>query len=259
MRLAHRNDTLHEGASDQVPIDAMACGALEVRGGVTARDLADPRVNWRVLRRAGLACAIGLAVLALLVATGMTAGVDDLVHDGAVQLRTAWLTPIARALSDLMTPVPLAVMGAGLVACAHTRRLGVAWACNVCTVALLNVVLKALVERPRPEEMARLVDAAGYSFPSGHSAVSMAAFGFLAWFIWHGRGPMALRTAGAMSLVGLAVLIGASRVYLGVHYLSDVLAGFCEAGMWLALYVPVVARCAVRPIHSALRGGERVG
>lgn len=199
-------------------------------------------MTYPALRRLGAACAAGFAVLAVLVQTGLTAGVDNAVHDGAVLLRTPWLTPIARALSDLMTPIPLIVIGVCLLVCKRTRRLGGAWAFNVCVIALVNVTVKALVQRPRPDIAARLVDAAGFSFPSGHSAVSMAAFGLLAWFAWHEWCNGRSRVVVSGLLVTLAVLVGASRVYLGVHYLSDVAAGFCEAGIWLACYISLVGR-----------------
>lgn len=242
MRFAHRNDTLRRAeSSESSTVGAASAGAARetLDAGVVGRATAT-RSTRRAMDWIGVGCAVGFVVLAALVALGATAGVDDAVHDGAVAMRTVWLTPIARGLSDLMTPVPLVAIGIVLLARARTRRFGGAWALNVCGVALLNVTLKALMQRPRPDVAARLAEVAGFSFPSGHAATAMAAFGLLAWFIWRTARRGEGRVVAAACVV-LAILVGASRVYLGVHYLSDVLAGFCEAGVWLAFYVRAVA------------------
>lgn len=93
---------------------------------------------------------------------------------------------------------------------------------------MLNEVLKSVFQRTRPEWM-HLVAASGYSFPSGHAMISVAFYGFLGYILWQKRqgGPWVL--AG----LALATLIGISRVYLGVHYPTDVLAGFLIGGAWL--------------------------
>lgn len=242
MRFAHRNDTLRrtessEASTVRAGLSRAACETPDAGavGCAAATRPARHTMDW-----IGVGCAAGFVVLAALVALGATAGVDDAVHDVAVAMRTVWLTPIARGLSDLMTPVPLVAIGIVLLTRARTRRFGGAWALNVCSVALLNVMLKALMQRPRPDAAARLAEVAGFSFPSGHAATAMAAFGLLAWFMWHASRRGEGRVA-AVACIVLATLVGASRVYLGVHYLSDVLAGFCEAGVWLVLYVRAVA------------------
>jgi undecaprenyl-diphosphatase len=97
---------------------------------------------------------------------------------------------------------------------------------------LLNDVLKVAFHRPRPE-LVHLVQVSGYSFPSGHAMISVAFYGFLAYLIWLNYRPSPLRTLASLGLLGLAVLIGLSRIYLGVHYPSDVLAGFAAGGFWL--------------------------
>ncbi|MBD2843774.1 phosphatase PAP2 family protein [Paenibacillus sp. IB182496] len=99
---------------------------------------------------------------------------------------------------------------------------------------LLNYALKALFQRSRPA-LERLVEAGGYSFPSGHAMVSMCFYGmlgYLAWGAWRSRD----RAYGALFFAAgllLAGLIGFSRIYLGVHYASDVVAGFAAGGTWL--------------------------
>lgn len=96
----------------------------------------------------------------------------------------------------------------------------------------LNLLLKALFQRPRPEFMP-LIHESSYSFPSGHSMNSFVFYMSLSYFIFRKTNSRRLRLILSL-LSGLLVLfIGISRVYLGVHYPSDVLAGFIAGGIWL--------------------------
>ncbi|MDA8213095.1 MAG: phosphatase PAP2 family protein, partial [Clostridia bacterium] len=97
---------------------------------------------------------------------------------------------------------------------------------------LLDELLKIAFHRPRPE-LARLVEVSGYSFPSGHAMVSVTFYGFLAYLVWFNFRRSSFRYFASLGLVMLIVLIGVSRIYLGVHYPSDVLAGFAAGGFWL--------------------------
>ena len=102
-------------------------------------------------------------------------------------------------------------------------------------VALLNVGLKTLVQRPRPEGF-RLIEETGFSFPSGHSMVAMAFFGLIVWLVWRYEANRRQRALLTLAFAVVIVMIGVSRIYLGVHYASDVLGGFCASLIWLAVY-----------------------
>jgi undecaprenyl-diphosphatase len=100
---------------------------------------------------------------------------------------------------------------------------------------LLNLILKELVARPRPS-VVRLVEADGYSFPSGHAMVSTAFYGMIGFLLWvHSRGQGKDSRFILPVTAGTICLIGISRIYLGVHYASDVLAGFAAGILWLAV------------------------
>lgn len=150
-------------------------------------------------------------------------------------LRFDWLTPIMESFSALATPVTLLVLLLAVAAFAPGRRPGWCCAVNLGLVVLLNQVMKFIIQRPRPEGF-RLVDVSGYSFPSGHSMVSMAFFGLLAWFVWKYEKDKHMRNLLVLAFAGVICMVGLSRVYLGVHYATDVLAGFAVSLIWLALY-----------------------
>lgn len=157
----------------------------------------------------------------------------------ALHLRRAWLTPIMQGLSDLASPVILAVMLLIVEAFAPGRRPGVCAAVNLVCAVCINLFVKEIVHRPRPEESLRLVSETGYSFPSGHSMVSMAFYGLLLWMVWNYEKDRVVKWMCVLGFALVILLVGISRVYLGVHYASDVVAGFCVSAAWLAVYTKV--------------------
>ncbi len=116
---------------------------------------------------------------------------------------------------------------------------------NIAIGSLLNEILKQLFRRARPEIL-RLVKVTDYSFPSGHSMNSMIFYGFLAWLILKFVQPRFKYPAAFIS--GLMILlIGTSRVYLGVHYASDVIAGFIIGLAWLAFFIWIAGKYITEP------------
>jgi len=98
--------------------------------------------------------------------------------------------------------------------------------------ALMNLVLKMVFHRTRPS-LPTLAYASGFSFPSGHAMVSFVFYGMLIFLLWNNFGPSKWKYVLTSILAVLTLGIGISRVYLGVHYPSDVIAGFAAGGIWL--------------------------
>lgn len=94
--------------------------------------------------------------------------------------------------------------------------------------------LKELIERARPDVMYQAYLESGYSFPSGHAALSFALYGFLVYLAWKNLPRKQSIAIVALAIV-LAGLIGLSRLYLGLHFLSDVLGGYAIAALFLGL------------------------
>lgn len=195
-----------------------------------------------VAHRALVLVAVCLAVFLLLLSEalrGEAVRIDTWAHWLIVDhLRADWLTPIMEAFSALATPVVVIVMLLLIAAVASRRRLMWCCAVNVGLVTLVNGLAKLLVQRPRPEGIALVVEH-GFSFPSGHSMAACAFFGLLAWYVWRYESDRRRRALLTVVFCALPVLVGISRIYLGVHYASDVLGGFCASLIWLALYTKV--------------------
>jgi membrane-associated phospholipid phosphatase len=106
---------------------------------------------------------------------------------------------------------------------------------------LLMFLLKFLFNRPRP--LIPLVEEArGLSFPSGHALMSFSFYGLLIYLVWQHVEKVWVRNLLAVLLLLLILLIGFSRIYLRVHYASDVMAGFCMGVIWLVLALWVTRR-----------------
>ena len=119
----------------------------------------------------------------------------------------------------------------------------------------LNRWLKDLIERQRPSEN-HLLEVSSMSFPSGHAMSSIAFFGFLIYLVWRLVSTNWLRWILSILLVLLILAIGFSRVYLGVHYPSDVLAGYAAGGACLAVFITAFIYARYRYLR---KGKKQVG
>ena len=144
---------------------------------------------------------------------------------------------IAKGVSLLGSPACIAAWGLVLIALLVVRRqylLLVGWIAALAGGGLLDVALKQVFHRTRPTWDVPLVTALGWSFPSGHAMGSLVAYGMLAYVLvreLHGRRRRLAVIAGATLLI---LSIGLSRMYLGVHYFSDVIGGYAAGVVWLA-------------------------
>lgn len=98
----------------------------------------------------------------------------------------------------------------------------------------LTWLLKQLYQRGRPS-INQDIDAIGYSFPSGHSMGSLVFYGFIAYLVLRSNRSRVMKYISVIGLSGLIILIGTSRIYLGAHFPSDVLAGYFAGMVWLTL------------------------
>ncbi len=151
------------------------------------------------------------------------------------------ITPIAKIITKLGNAESLILIT--IILCFVIKNKKIKWAIpiNLLCSGLLNFALKNIIQRPRPVEF-RIIDASGYSFPSGHSMISMAFYGFLIYLVYKTVKNKYLKVISILLLVALIFLIGVSRIYLGVHYTSDVIGGFLLAISYLTLYIGILKR-----------------
>lgn len=148
-------------------------------------------------------------------------------------------TPIAKFITNFGGAIYLIGIAIVLFVVIKNKKIGIAIISNLGIVTILNQLLKRILQRPRPEEF-RIINETGYSFPSGHSMISMAFYGFLIYLIYKNIKNKYLKWSLITVLEVLIVSIGVSRIYLGVHYTSDVLAGFLISISYLIIYISMI-------------------
>lgn len=206
---------------------------------------------------AGAAAVLGLGVgfaeiLDAVVENDDLTAVDRPVVAWVAAHRPAGLSPFVVGVTHVGdTLVLAAVLTAVAVTLARRRR---SWqpvlvplvAVGGC--ALLVAATKLIIARDRPDPLLRVVTETGYSFPSGHSATALVGLATLAWLIGRTARGTAWVAAGL-----LTVAIGASRVYLGVHYPSDVLGGWVLGAAWFLTVILAEAAWRRRPRGVPMR------
>lgn len=202
-------------------------------------------------RIAWLAVALGLLAGAALWA-GFT-GVGPAQLDGAalaesIEDRDGGLTAVAVVITNIGSTVAMAVLAIAVGAWCwwRGRRADAVLAIGAMAGAsLVFRVLKAVLERSRPPLADHLVQVLNESLPSGHATMSIVVLGTIVVLAWSGRGVVE-RTVMVTAAAVWVAAVGATRVYLGVHWLSDVLAGWAVGAAWLALCVTLWARWRAR-------------
>jgi membrane-associated phospholipid phosphatase len=194
-----------------------------------------------------LACAIGLLFFGLLAYSVINStSMVQFDQNVAVSVR-AWATPPLTRILYLVTLLGLqglwivVIVVAGYFLIKHRRAHLVTWLVAVLGAELLNAIMKAVVARPRPVLDDPLLTAANYSFPSGHAMISVVVYGLLAYFIMENLHSVLSRTAVMIAAILLILLIGLSRIYLGVHFFSDVAAGYAAGAAWLAICISAMS------------------
>jgi membrane-associated phospholipid phosphatase len=163
-----------------------------------------------------------------------TVAVDDAVYELLHRFASPALDRAARIASWMGSELVLILLVGLVVLLGWRGRWGAAGGLVLVAAGaqLLNDVLKATFQRTRPNPTTFLIPAQAFSFPSGHAMVSAAFYGYLAYLGWHLFRRRAVRIAWVLALVLLVLLIGLSRVYLGVHYVTDVVAGYAAGLVW---------------------------
>lgn len=152
-----------------------------------------------------------------------------------LNLRSEPLTVIMKVITNLSSAYVLIAIAIGTLLFIKNKKIGLCVTGNLVIATLLNQLLKYIIQRPRPEGY-RLIVESGYSFPSGHSMVSMAFYGLIIYLIWKMVKNKRIKYVACGILGFLIPMIGFSRIYLGVHYASDVIGGFAISIVYLLLF-----------------------
>ena len=215
---------------------------------VMARDIL---LNHTLKSRVFLAAFMLFCISAVLVATGVLQEWDGMLlltlrqgadpsQPRAPELITGAVL-LLTAFGGQMVLVPVAVVAASLLVATRRRIEALVLTMASASGLLLNEGLKLLFARPRPDIVPHLLAMDGFSFPSGHAMLSVIVYGFLLHECWRMMGvPPRRRSLLNVMVAGLIMLIGMTRPYIGVHYMTDVLGGWGAGMMCLMLWNAVL-------------------
>ncbi|GAB3820496.1 phosphatidylglycerophosphatase PgpB [Pontibacter rugosus] len=186
-----------------------------------------------------LICLLLFLFMAYIVFAVPNSALDDALFSFADQLASPAMTKAMFILTFfasaeyLFIAPPLVV----LVFCffRHLRWHGLQVLLVALSTSILNQLMKRFFERPRPSFA--MLQQAGLSFPSGHAMIGGAFYGVLIYVVWRTVHQQVWRWLLVFSLSLLILLIGFSRIYLKVHYATDVLAGFAMGFLWLMIFL----------------------
>jgi membrane-associated phospholipid phosphatase len=178
--------------------------------------------------------------------------VDQWVIKQVLLFRTPLLTAVMEAVTNLggitiIGPCSLVLVAYFLFRRHYDRAVGLATA--VCGGIMLNNLVKIIIHRPRPLSATTLLTVSGWSFPSGHAMNSMIFYGMTGYLLAREIRSRSVQTVIITFASGIVFIIGLSRIYLQVHYLSDVMAGFAGGLLWLGVCIAGMER--TRRSHNA--------
>ena len=176
------------------------------------------------------------AVVSMLMVLEKITYVDSMVHAYILDIRNGGLTSFFNVVTELGGATFLLATCVILLIVLKNKRNAMFILFNLCLSVLINETFKSMFMRTRPVGI-NLINETGFSFPSGHSMVSLAFYGFVAFLLLK---CVKKRLWKALIIVMLCIvifMIGFSRLYLGVHYLSDIIAGFLLASIYLTIFI----------------------
>jgi undecaprenyl-diphosphatase len=176
---------------------------------------------------------------------------DVRFDDGLHALATPIGLTIARVFSFIGGPGAMAVLmfaGAIYLLVKRQRTFLYGWLIAFIGGGALDWALKAIFHRARPAFPQAFVHALGFSFPSGHAMGSLIGIGMLAYLIIHSTGGRWADITVGVTAALVVLAVGFSRLYLGAHYPSDVLAGFAAGLVWLAACISAIEVSAPAPV-----------
>lgn len=185
----------------------------------------------------------GFTLIAWLLVADKIHTLDSCIYGVISKCINPTMTMLVKQITKLANPTTLVV--SVLLVCyilgikQKDKNAVIAFVLNIGIITILNFALKNIFVRTRPEDINIIIES-GYSFPSGHSALSMAFYGYIIYLINTRCNSKALKISSSVCLSLVILAVGTSRIYLGVHFASDVIAAFMLSLSYLIVYTHIV-------------------
>ncbi|MBI0577054.1 phosphatase PAP2 family protein [Neobacillus cucumis] len=183
-----------------------------------------------------LVSVIGFGTVSILISDEKIGHFDSMVISAVQGLETPGLTKVMKLFTFIGSTRVVIILSLVLLfflyKILYHRLELILFVSVIAGAGILNGVLKQFFQRTRPN-LHRLIEISGYSFPSGHAMSAFAFYGVLAFLLWRHISTRIGRTILIIVSCFMILAIGISRIYLGVHYPSDIIGGYFASGFWL--------------------------
>ena len=171
-------------------------------------------------------CLIAFFILLVLVVTNQIEAFDQTIYQVVYSIHNKPIDAFFTTFTHIADTISVIIIVAILFVCFKPRKDKVQLIFSCAKTVALNQLVKRIIMRPRPPMERRLIKQGGYSFPSGHSMISLCICGLLMYFVITKVKNKTLKIGLCILLTIIILLVGISRIYVGVHYPSDVLGGY---------------------------------
>lgn len=171
-------------------------------------------------------------LLTICIMNNWTIFIDSFIYECIIKLKCNYLTNFLKFITKLGNyKVSIFI---SILSILFLKKDGLIVVFTSAFTKCSNAIFKFVIKRKRPDVL-RMVKVKGYSYPSFHAMISMAVYGVLIYLVWNNVKNKKLRIIISSILASIILLIGFSRVYLGAHYFSDVLAGYILSAIYLIM------------------------
>lgn len=185
-------------------------------------------------------CVIGFALVSLLISDHQIIGFDRTIISAVQGLESPGLTSVMKFFTFIGSTKFVIILSVFLIfflymVLKHRLEL-ILFVAAVMGTAIINQLLKQFFHRARPD-FHRLIEIGGYSFPSGHAMSAFTVYVMISFLLWRHISSRAGRSILLFFSVIMILIIGISRIYLGVHYPSDIIGGYLASGVWVSIAI----------------------
>lgn len=167
--------------------------------------------------------------------------IDEIVYNVLISLKSTTFTDVIKVITDLSSTTFLVLLMIIFFIIFKRKIYPLLITTNMINIVVINQVLKNIIQRPRPV-YEHLIQESGFSFPSGHAMAAFGFYGFLIFLIQISNLSKKTKRILTITLSILIFVIGLTRIYLGVHYFTDVLCGFIVSAIYLIVFTNYIKK-----------------
>jgi len=190
-------------------------------------------------------CILGFLIIGLYFIQLEDNFIDKTIYNLIISLKSNTATTFFKIITSFASVKFMIIISIIILLLKKLKHIRYFIILNIINDVVLNTILKFIFKRERPIDL-MLVEESGYSFPSGHTMMATAFYGFIIYLISKSKYKKRTKIILNTLLTILILLIGISRIYLGVHYATDVIAGFLIGLSYLIIFTHIIDKFLIK-------------